>query len=156
LYPGAVHELERELQSQTLSKPKRSAGQMIRNAFTSILGFVGPIFGQSRAANTPAANDCPAEMELPAYNTPANTINQLHSEDFDPRSLYLLLCVDAGGSRTTLHQQRIENINRDRGLFRSVRAQYLQLCRTKRWLTIKSLKRLSLTKVCPFITRPHP
>jgi hypothetical protein len=151
-----VHELERELQSQTLSKPRRSAGQVTRDAFASVLGLIGSMFGQRRASNTPAPNDCPAEMELPAYNAPADTTNQLYGDETNPRSLYLLLCVDVGGSRTALHQQRIDNINRDRDLFRSIRAQYLQLCRTKRWLTIQSLKCLSLTKVCPFITRPHP
>jgi hypothetical protein len=140
-----VHELQKELQSQTSSKPKRGAGQVTRDACVSLLRLIEFIFGQRRAANT---NDCAAETELPAYNAPANTSNQLCGEEVDPRSLYLLLCVDVGGSQTALRQQRIDNINRDRDLFRSIRAQYLQLCRTKRWLTIQSLKRLSLTKVC--------
>jgi hypothetical protein len=147
-----VHELQKELQSQSFNKPKNSAGQVTRDAFASVLESIASVFRQRRAANT---DDCPAEMELPAYNTPANTSNQLYGEESGPRSLYPLLCVDEGSSRHAFYQQSINDINRDRALFKLVRSQYFRLRNSKRWLTIKSMNRLSLSQVGPSIAQLH-
>ena len=65
---------------------------------------------------------------------------------------YLLLCVDEGDSPTRLYQERLGNISNDRDLFEFIRAVYFTRNRLRRWFTAKSVKRLSLTKVCKLTT----
>jgi hypothetical protein len=145
LEPGAVQELEAELQASTSSKTIRSVGQAVYDASAQVVQTIKQLLGQG---NTQNAEQNPAEMSLPSYSVPNNATENIdESEVPDLLSPYLLLCVDQGSTNTTLYQRQLKHIKQDRELFEFLQSQYLELNKTKRWFTIKSFGRLSLSQV---------
>lgn len=61
-------------------------------------------------------------------------------------SLHILFCIEKENLGTRLHQACVENINTDRETFELLRKEY-QVCRnTTSWLTLRSIKKLSLSR----------
>lgn len=61
--------------------------------------------------------------------------------------LHLLLCIDKGETLTRLHQERLHEINGDKELFSSLRKWYSEHRKLSSWLTLRSVKSLSLARV---------
>jgi hypothetical protein len=144
LYPGGMQELETDLQSNSFREQAGNARQTIREAFIQLFAIARQLISRRNVLTTDPAL---SGTELPSYNAPSNTNEQPNNEEVDPRSLYLLLCVDEGSSRTVLHQQKLTDISRDRDMFRFIRSQYYRLQKPQNWLTIRSINRLSLSQV---------
>jgi hypothetical protein len=145
LEPGAVQNLEVELQANLSCKTTGSVRQAVCDASAQVVQTIKQLLGQK---NTQDAEQALAAMALPSYCTSTNDTGRINeSEVFNPQDPYLLLCIDYGGSNTTLHQRKLKHIKRDRELFKFLQCQYFKLNKVKRWFTIRSFERLSLSQV---------
>lgn len=64
------------------------------------------------------------------------------------KSLHILFCIEKENLGTRLHQACVENINTDRETFQLLREEYQARRNTTSWLTLRSIKKLSLSRVC--------
>lgn len=60
---------------------------------------------------------------------------------------HILLCIDNGSLMTTLFQERLGLIDTDQHLFVFLKSKYYEYKPIKSWLTLRSLKQVSLTRV---------
>ena len=94
----------------------------------------------------------PREKRHQLTNTPLPTLkSQAPQPDCSQPGqevLHLLLCIDKGESLTRLHQDRLCSVNGDKDLFAFLRVCYHKHRKFASWFTLRSVKSVSLTRVC--------
>jgi hypothetical protein len=142
---GAVQKLELELQAGSSKRTKWSTGQVIWDTSVKVIQMIKMPFGRQNPGHVEQGSE---QMGLPSYITPAAAMEQhAESELPDYQSPRLLLCVDKGSSNTTLYQPELNNTRQDCELFKFLQHQYFKVNKARRWLTVKSFKNLSMSRV---------
>lgn len=135
---GSVKDLENHLRE--LNSGTQGTQQLARTVSESVKDLsirIQNVFRRMRRATRNQGSTLPLQ----------NVVSQ--SAGTGPQgqeSLHILFCIEKENLGTRLHQACVENINTDRETFELLRKEY-QVCRnTTSWLTLRSIKKLSLSR----------
>ena len=81
--------------------------------------------------------------------SPTNTAVEAGRANVGPyHRRYVILCIDKGSTMTALYQERLGPISTDRQLVQFLKTKYHQYRSRRSWFTLRSLKSVSLNRVC--------
>lgn len=122
---------------QDNTQPGQASSNTLSTISSSIKATTGKIFGSFKR---PDKNS----------SLPLHAVNSTRIMPRDQELLYILLCMKHETPGTSLHQKRVEQFNTDRELFIFLQSQYLKIRKGTAWLTLRSIKGMSLCRVRSF------
>lgn len=133
-----MKQLENQLrEASNGGQPSQRPSQSLFNFMKDLATWVQSKLWQNR--RTPQADDT-----LLLRHVPSQTSSGMH---YGQNLLHVLFCINKENTGPKLYQERIRNFNTDRGLFHFLSKQYNRYRGISTWLTLRSIQRLSLSRI---------
>jgi hypothetical protein len=147
LEPGAVEQLERELQSS--ADQTYHFGKALIDGLQGLITGAKQRFRRIKDSSTTLPSTTPVQQPIPLEtSTPGATTQPGPHAPGSQDILHLLLCIDQGPSATLLSQERLGyDVSTDRQLFFFLRAKYFGNWNVQPWFTLRTIEAVSLTRV---------
>jgi hypothetical protein len=148
LEPGAVEQLEKELQSS--AKQTYHFGEVLTDGLQGLITGIMQSFRRIYASITTLASTTPAQPAISLLTSTPGVTTGTSPCHYAPGSQdipHLLLCIDQGRSATPLFQERLGYVSTDRQLFSFLRSEYFRHWNARPWFTLRSIATISLTRV---------
>lgn len=138
--PGSFQHLKTRLRE--LSGGRGTSNKMQGGIFSQLLYSIFISIKQALEKSLSLKPNTNTSLPLHSLHS---TLQQQHSNNQEV--LHLLLCIDKGEYWTRLYQIRLENIDKDHNLFLFLRNQYFKNRKLGSWITLRSIKTLSLIRI---------